>query len=245
MRWLAIAALLLGVAQAGDVSAHLKHRSGTARAGSTVVLDLELHWDGRPELHVPATPKLGLPRGASRALGSSNSSFDGTATTWRRTLRVTLPEGEPPFPLGPATIPVAGPGGVTEVSAAGIRVGKAGWRSLVGQGVGSALVVLAVLGWFLWRDRSLRVAEAAPAPRARTERQRAEAAVEAEPFASEPALEALLALALALEDAAVDNAGPATPSALRARLEALRFGGEETDQDACRGLLTALSAGTP
>ncbi len=237
-----MAALLLGVAQAGEVSAHLEHRAGKARAGSTVVVDLELHWDGRPEQFVPATPKVSLPRGASLALGSSNSSFDGEGTTWRRTLRVTLPDGEAPFPIGPATVSVASPAGVTEVTAAGIRVGRAGWKALAGQGIGSGIVVVLVLGWFLWRDRSLRT-EAAPAPRARLEASRAREAVEAEPFDSKAALEALLALAL--EHAAVDNAGPATPAALRDRLEALRFGGEETDQQTCRSLLKALSTEAP
>ena len=174
-------------------------------------------------------------------MGTASSSCDGKRTTWATTAEVQLPDRGERWQVGPGAVVVRQRGGEpVTVELPQLVLGGPSFGRLVGQGIGSALVILTVLGWFFLRDRQLGREEAERPAFAET-LAAAASTLAAEPFSAPDTLEALLALRVDLQGAGVDNAAP-TAELLRARLEALRYGGEEISLDACRDWLLALKA---
>jgi hypothetical protein len=241
IRWvLAAAALLLAVpAAAGEIHADVQHMSGDAVAGGTVQLRIHLDWEGRADAFTPSTPKLPVAKGGTIALGRAASTFDGTKTTWSTVATVHLPERGERWQIGPGEVVVRPRGGGKEtVVLPELVLGGPNFNPLLGQGAGSAFVILLVVGWFRMRDKQL-AREEQEAPPFAERVAAAQAAMGADPWSAAAAIEALLALKLDLEGAGVDNAAPATDE-MQARLEGLRYGGEEIDVQTCSDWLAAL-----
>ena len=240
---LLLAAVLLSAvpAAAGALQGALEHTGGDAVPGGDVTLRITLSWDGRADAFAPSTPSLKVARGGTVRMGSAASTFDGEHTTWTTDASVHLPDRGERWQVGPGAVVVRERGGEPRtVELPQLVLGGPTFGRLIGQGVGSVLVIVAILGWFWRRDGQLRDEELQPVgfgPVLTGARQ----AVQAEPWDPAAAVEALLALRLDLQAGGVDNAAP-SPEELRERLEALRYGGEELPRDECRNWLLALSA---
>lgn len=144
--------------------ARLVVRSGQAVPGGKLLMQVELTWDGRPEEHVPGSPAIQLSRGATVRLGRTGSRFDGEQTRWWTDVLVDLPERGSQWEIGPARVDLVGgvlAGG--QVVAPALKVGgKSRARQLLGQGIGSTLVVFAALLYVGLRWRSLSEDNAVP-----------------------------------------------------------------------------------
>lgn len=239
---LSSAVLLLAVpAAAGDVVGRIEQVDGDAVPGGSVALRLVLEWPGRADDFVPSTPKLPVARGGTLSLGGASSSFDGDTTTWQTAARVTLPERGERWQIGPGSVLVRQREGEAQtVALPELVLGGPSISPLVGQGLGSALVILFAVGWLGLRDRQLR-AEEQDAPGFGSALSEARAALDSEPWAPEATLEALLALRLDLDRIGVDNAAPSAET-MREALEGLRYGGEEIARSVCSDWLAALES---
>lgn len=239
---------LLAVSLAGPVRAdqdddrpvaRLVHRSGQPDPGGTLLLQVKVRWDGRPERHLPGRPTVAVPRDATVRIGQTASRFDGEGTRWWTDVVVELPDRGGPWVLGPATVPLKG-GRLagTRLETAALELGEPSlFRQLLSQGVGNGAVVVAILLWLGWRWRGL-----APAP-IPPERTRVDGLLlQARSEEPEACLATLLEVRLALAALGVDDPAPPDAEALRQRLEAARFGGESIGRDECRKLLTAIEA---
>jgi hypothetical protein len=243
IRPLILLAVLLGAAPAAadGVQGRVEEVGGDAVPGGEVDLRVTLDWEGRADAFVPARPKLPVARGGALRLGASSSSFDGQRTTWTMDATVTLPERGERWQVGPGSVVLrSGAGEAETVELPALVLGEPPAMRLVGEGIGSAFVILLLGGWLLLRDRQLRDEEATPRPFAAA-LAAARAAVDAEPFDPGAALEALLALRVDLGGSGEDDAAP-TADELRQRLEGLRYGGEEIARATCLHWLLALGA---
>ena len=223
-----------GVAAPEDFAVQLRQAGGKPQAGATVQVQVEVRWEGRPELHAPSVPELALPAGATQSLGRTGSDFDGQGTRWWSNVEVVLPDRAGPWTLGPAVVLVRSRGGVEKLSSAPLELGRrAALRGLLGQGVGSGLVVLFVVGWIGTRMRVLAREEAPseqPGAQARAFLARANG------VSGEEAWEFLIQARLALPADSVDNANLPPLEQLQERLERSRFGGESIADLECREL---------
>ncbi len=244
-RWLSVAILataLLPIAPASgapaDFTTELRHAGGKPQPSATITVQVAVHWDGRPELHAPAAPTLTLPSGATQALGRTGSEFNGQQTRWWSNVAVILPDSPAPWKVGPATVLVRTAGGVEKITTEPLELGRrSSARALIGQGIGSGLVVLFIVGWLSWRIRRLDADEAEMAPDLSVARLHLSYASGASP---EQAWELLIKARLALQAESLDNAHLPAPEALQERLERSRFGGEAITDLECRQLKQTL-----
>jgi hypothetical protein len=245
VRWLSVAilaAVLLPLAPASaapaDFTTEIRHAGGKIQPGATVTVQVAVHWDGRPELHAPAAPTLALPSGATQALGRTGSEFNGQQTRWWSNVAVILPDSPSPWKIGPATVLVRTGGGVEKITTDPLELGRRNSaRALIGQGIGSGLVVLFLVGWVIWRLRSLDAEEAQSTPDLSVAQLHLSYARGATP---EQAWELLIKARLALRSESLDNAPLPAPEALQERLERSRFGGEAITDLECRQLRQTL-----
>lgn len=244
-RWLwvpILAAVLLPLATASgapaDFTTDLRHAGGTPQPGATITVQVEVHWDGRPELHAPTAPTLALPSGATQALGRTGSEFNGHQTRWWTNVIVILPDSPAPWKVGPATILLRTGGGVEKIATEPLELGRRNSvRALIGQGLGSGLVVLFVVGWLIWRLRGLDASEAEVAPDLSLAQLHLSYASSATP---ELAWGLLIKARLALQSESLDNTDLPSPEDLQERLERSRFGGEAITDLECRQLRQTL-----
>lgn len=235
---LVLIAPALGIAAMEDFKAQLRHAGGKLAPGSTVQVQVEVRWDGRPELHAPSSPDLRLPSGASLARSRTGSEFDGSSTRWWANLSVTLPDTAPPWTIGPATVLLRSDGEVKELSALPLRLGaRSALRSLLGQGIGSGFVVLFIVGWVLYRLRQLTREEDASIPATRPAQLHLSYAAGA---SGEEAWELLIKARLALPAMSGQNAPLPSSEALQERLERSRYGGESISDLECQELAKLL-----
>ncbi|MCO4768532.1 MAG: hypothetical protein KDA24_00770 [Deltaproteobacteria bacterium] len=237
---LALASLLTALPAAAETRARLLVR-GNAAPGSEIPIQVELSWDGRPELMLPRVPTVEVPKGAALRLGTTGSRFDGDRSVWWTNGTITLPDRGGPYVLGPATIPVAGPDGsiAGEFVADARTMGRGRSRNLLGQGVASGGVLALALGLLMWGWR--RLVREAQAPNPIVQQAAAlQAALEGD--SAEPAIDAALALhdALSAHAVAVDYLGER--AGLEARREELRYGGAEVDMTTLAGEVRPLLA---
>jgi len=244
-RWLSVAIVVVALLPlapaagvAADFGAELRHAGGKAQSGATVTVQVALHWDGRPELHAPAAPTLTLPSGATQALGRTGSEFNGQQTRWWSNVTVILPDSSAPWKIGPAKVLVRTGGGIETIQTEPLELGRRNSaRALIGQGIGSGLVVLFIVGWLSWRLRRLAADEAVNDPDLSVAQLHLSYARGASP---ERAWELLIKARLALRSESLDNAHLPEPEALQERLERSRFGGEAITDLECRQLRQTL-----
>ena len=228
----------LGSASVGDFEAQLRHAGGKLAPGSTVQVQVEVRWDGRPELHAPSSPDLQLPSGASLSRSRTGSEFDGASTRWWANLSVTLPDTAPPWTVGPATVLLRSDGAVKELSASPLKLGaRSALRSLLGQGIGSGLVVLFVVGWVSYRLRQLAREEREALPTTGPAQLHLSYATGA---SGEEAWELLMKARLALPAVSSQNAPLPSMQTLQERLERSRYGGESISDLECQELTKLL-----
>jgi hypothetical protein len=236
------AAVLLPIpsafAAAEDFTTQLRQAGGKLAPSATITVQVEVQWDGRPELYAPSGPDLQLPPGATQALGRTGSEFNGQQTRWWSNVTVILPDSPAPWKIGPATVLARTGGGVEKITTDPLELGRRnGLRALVGQGIGSGFVVLLLVGWLLFRLRALD-AEEVETP---VDYSVAQLHLSyARGATSEQAWELLIKARLALPAESVDNANLPRPEDLQERLERSRFGGESITDLECRELRKAL-----
>jgi hypothetical protein len=227
------------LASTEEFSVGLRQAGGKLAPAATIEVQVEVRWDGRPELHAPAAPDLRLPPGATQALGRTGSEFDGTQTRWWSNVAVVLPDSPAPWTLGPATVLVRTRGGVEKITTEPLELGRRSpLRALIGQGIGSGLVVLFVVGWISFRLRGLSRSERQDSPDLRAVRVFLSYANAAAP---EEAWALLIKARLALEAESIDNANLPRLEDLQERLERSRFGGESITDLECRVLRQTLA----
>jgi hypothetical protein len=212
--------------------------NGPALPGKDLDVILSVSWNGRPEVLVPALPKVDLPDGASLRPTHTESTFDGERTVWRWEAVVRLPDSPGPWTVGPAEVPAASVDGAVRVTAPAIQVRPSAVRSsaqLVGQGIGSALSILALslFGRWLWRRTvaapDLQAKAALPAL--------LRAAEERVPAGGAAAWEALLALRTSLDEAGMGHLPLSPRLRLESALDAARYGGEGSGDLTCSRVL--------
>lgn len=216
---------------------------GEARAGGELPIRVEIHWEGRPEAMVPDVPTVKVPAGATLRLGSTSTTFDGTATRWWIDGTVRLPDRAPPFTLGPATAFVRRPdGSKAPVSAPALSVGGGGRAlgTLLGQGAGSAVVLL-VAGALLWP--LVRAQRSDVGSRARAALlPLLDAASHSAKVGDAAAFADLVALRVGLEAFDLSHLPLPSRADLERMTEAKRFGGEGPAADVCCKHLRTLAA---
>jgi len=217
-----------------DFSIQLRHADGRLLPGATVQVQVEILWDGRPELHVPSAPKLQLPPGSTQTLGRTGSDFDGNSTRWWSNLRVNLPDSPAPWTLGPAEVLVRSDAGVETLRSKTATLGRrSALSALIGQGLGSTLVVLFLVAWVGLRLRGLRAEEFQDRPDYEDIRVNLNSAKSS---SGDQAWEFLIKARLALRAQSIDNADLPPLEDLQERLERSRFGGESISDLECREL---------
>jgi hypothetical protein len=226
------------LAAAEEFTTELRQAGGNLAPGATITVQVEVRWDGRPERYAPAAPDLQLPPGSTQALGRTGSEFNGQQTRWWSNVTVILPDSPAPWKVGPATVLVRTRGGVEKITTAPLELGRRnGLRALIGQGIGSGVVVLLLVGWLLFRLRALDAEEAQTPVDFSVARLHLSYANGATP---EQAWELLIKALLALPAESVDNANLPRLEDLQERLERSRFGGESITDLECRELRKAL-----
>jgi len=233
-----LTAALLPLPQASaapkDFSAQLRQAGGKGLPGETIHIQVEVLWDGRPELHTPAAPDLTLPSGATQALGRTGSEFNGKQTRWWSNVEVILPDSPAPWTLGPATVLLRTGGEVEKITTATLELGRrSGLRALIGQGIGSTVLVLLIVGWLSFRLRGLAAKEHEDTPDYTAFRALLSYANGSSP---EEAWKILIKVRLALSAESIDNANLPRLEDLQERLERSRFGGESITDLECREL---------
>lgn len=223
-----------GLAAPDDFDVQIRQAGGKPKAGAKIQVQIEIRWEGRPELHAPSAPELSVPDGATQALGRTGSDFDGKSTRWWSNVEVVLPDSPGPWKLGPAVVLVRSGGGVEKLEIAALSLGRrSALRGLLGQGIGSGIVVLFVVGWVGFRMRSLAREEAPVQEKDTLFRSLLEQAGES---SSEQAWALLIKARLALPADSVENANLPRVEQLQERLERSRFGGESITDLECREL---------
>jgi hypothetical protein len=234
---LLLTALLLPTsswAATDDFSIQLRHAGGRLLPGGTVQVQVQILWDGRPELHVPSAPKLQLPAGATQTLGRTGSDFDGNSTRWWSNVRVNLPDSPAPWTVGPAEVLVRSDAGVETLRSQPATLGRrSALSALIGQGLGSTVVVLFLVTWVGFRLRGLQAEELAEKPDYRDVLMNLDAAKSS---SGDQAWELLIKARLALGAQSIDNADLPSLEDLQERLERSRFGGESISDLECREL---------
>ncbi len=240
---LTVPALPAAAANEDSVEARLLVR-GKARRGEAVLVQLVVHWAGRPERHIPGIPKVAIPPGGALKLGASRSQFTGDSTSWTQDLLVSVPDRPPPWSIGPARVVLTEPdGSKKKIVAQTLRLGPTRRsQNLLGQGLGNSTVVALLLGLLGLRIRRLRGEEQASLQTLLMQQTNAVAAYleEGECATSAEALDAALALRLALDRYDVQNGSVPRSEDLGRRADALKFGGEEPEPLACQEDLKSL-----
>lgn len=222
-----------------EASARLLVR-GDAHPGAELDIQVELSWDGRPELLRPGVPDVAVPDGAALRLGRTGSRFDGDRSVWWTNGTVTLPDSAGPWELGPAAVPATTADGSTARFRTPARaVGARRSRSLLGRGLGGAVLLAAALLLLGRTWRRLLAEESAPPAHAAPA---ATLSAALESGHTEDAIAASLALFDVLDHhpVASEYLGPRAP--LEEQLDALRFAHEAPPLDAVRAQARPLLA---